>query len=416
MNVIHLLKKAVAFCYFLLIAAGILLPSDGQHGLLSPKSLGFVSVTFLTILYFFFRQRMTIYQLSLMLGLFLALGFLFLWVFVGMDETPAISQKDQLKLFILTLSIPIITIYLSSEGIISGESLLKAVVYASFAYAALKIALVVLHLLNLVDVWSLLSKFGFRFMRMNIYGSIERVQTSVDVLTPFVAFFFLQSKRFGITWRAPFWYAYVVLTMCSTFLSFSRYLIFIYGLACLLYVLTLDFKGILKFACSIILLVIFCIAIVGPEISGKIIEQRLFSLSNWQSDATRFSQASALLEEHDKAPFFGKGIGGYAEAEIRDPELLHSYEVQWVAFLMQFGLLGLIVLLIPLAIFGFRLLALPLTRVRISFFAMYGLWLLSGFTNPFLISLASGIMYSLFWVAADVLKAKEKSDLKIHYA
>lgn len=142
---------------------------------------------------------------------------------------------------------------------------------------------------------------------------------------------------------------------------------------------------------------------IGPEKIHTIIARRVFSMDNFKSDELRIMQVNALLSEYENALFVGKGLGGYAHENIRDRTLLHSYEVQWVAFLMQFGFIGVLILLVPLFVIVFRLIKGKISRIKWSFCGLFLLWLLSGFTNPFLISLTSGIIYALFLVSADLI-------------
>lgn len=94
-------------------------------------------------------------------------------------------------------------------------------------------------------------------------------------------------------------------------------------------------------------------------------------------------------------------MGGYTEKGLRDKELKFSYEVQWMAFLMQFGLLGLFLILLFLAYLAYLILRPPVTIERLSLFALYLLWLAAGLTNPFLVSLPSGILYTFFLGASN---------------
>jgi len=100
-------------------------------------------------------------------------------------------------------------------------------------------------------------------------------------------------------------------------------------------------------------------------------------------------------------------MGGYAESYVRDTKVRHSYEVQWVAFLMQFGLIGMLFLLLPLCFVCWKFCKPPFTIAKLSFFFLFILWLLSGFTNPFLISLTSGIIYSIFILAGMILNTPD---------
>jgi hypothetical protein len=405
------LSKLLLMPYFVLIGMGLMIPSDGQHGILAPKSLSFVLSAFFFLVYVSLKQKVYFLHLRLLWFFFNLGAFLVFWLLVSLmnDDTTNIARFDQLKLFLVTAFVPLITLYLYEEELISPQQIFKVVIYASFIYALFKVTLVVLHLMHVIDIWKLLRVLGIRFMRMNIYGGLERVQTSVDIATPFLLFFLLQSQRLGLTFSSFFRQAYIFVSITSTFLSFSRYLIFVCGLSFLLYWMTLGLHKIVKIALVLCLLSVVFVCLIGPDTVYKVAERRLFSYDNFQSDQARTSQAETLLKEFHQVPFFGKGLGGYAPDEIRDAELLHSYEVQWVAFLMQLGLVGILILFIPILIIVYSLLKDGFSLVKASFVGIFGLWLLSGFTNPFLISLTSGIIYSLFLLAALTLNRMQKS-------
>jgi hypothetical protein len=397
--------SVILFPYLLLILVGLIIPSDGEHGFFSIKSLSFLgSFTFLSA-YIFLKQKTTIYELKLLCFLLFSIAFLAFWLLVSSihDQTTGVSQIDQLKLFLITLIFPLSSIYIIQEKLLSFDQFLKAVLYSSFLYISIKIILIVLHLCQLVDIWTLLSLAGIRYMRMSIYGNLERIQTSVDIATPFLVFFVLQAERLGLKLSRGFRYGYVFLGLLSTFFSFSRYLIFIYMISCFLYFITLTPRKIIK---TLLLLVgsagVAYIALGADEIN-QVIERRVFSSENFKSDDTRSLQIQSLLLEHEQYSFIGKGMGAYAEDNIRDPVLLHSYEVQWMAFLMQFGLIGLILLGIPLGFIVYGFVHAPITRVKCAFLCLFLLWLLSGFTNPFLISLTSGIIYAVFFLSGKKL-------------
>jgi len=384
------------------------MPSDGEHGIFSLKSLSFIFATGTTFGYVFLKQKINVYQLKLVSFLLFALSILIIWFFISLfrNETSDLARYDQFKLFIITLIIPLLTLYLVSEHILTSTQFFKAVIYSSMTYVSLKVVVVLLHLAGFVDIWSLMKSSGFYFMRMSIYGSLDRVQTSVDISTPFLIFFVLQSKHLGLDLSRFFKRSYFVLSLFSTFLSFSRYLLFVYFLSCFLYWLSLDFRGILKGILFFLVAAALGYALIGPETVEKIVERRLFSRDNFLSDKTRSVQAEALLDKFEQAPLLGSGVGGYVKEVIREPNTLHVYEVQWLAFLMQFGVIGIFLILSPLLFIAIRLVQGPFSRLRWSFLGLFLLWIFSGFTNPFLISLASGIIYSLFYLCGEEFKIR----------
>lgn len=387
--------------YFLLLFVGLTVPSDGGHGLLSIKSLSFLATFFGTTIYLLLRNRLRLSQFKVLCFLSWALSFFALWALIGASygDVPLGSTIDQFKIFWLTLSVIAISAYLILDGAVSFSAFLKTLIYTNFAFSCTKVGMVLLHLMGFINMWSIAERLGVRFMSMEIVGSIARFQFSTDILTPFMLFFFLQAGTYGIQWNRWLRYAYIPITTFSIFLSFSRYLMFAALLGAFLHWCTLRFSNALRYIPLFIAICVAGVAWIGTDTVYRIIERRLLSSDNYASDAARTSQINALIAEHEQYPVFGKGLGGYAREHIRDHQILHSYEVQWAAFLMQFGVVGIACMLIPICVVTWIILSYPWTRSKIALFLMFVIWLLSGFTNPFLISLASGIMYSAFLMA-----------------
>lgn len=398
--------------YFLMILSGLMLPSDGNHGLMTPKSLSFLGSVYLTLMYFVARQKASLNQLRLLSFMSLMVSFLLIWLFLGVttDLDNWASIFDQFKLFVITLSFVVITLYWVSEGMLTPQKFMRTVIFANYTYSLAKLTLVLLHLLHVVNMWNVAERLGIRFMSMEMAGGLSRFQTSVDIVTPFLIFFVLQSDRLGLKFSKRFRLCYCIFSSISILFSFSRFLMGVAFMSGVLYWITLNHKAIFK-ALGLCLIAAICfVFVLGPETVGQIIYKRFFSVDNHLSDVTRVQQIQALMEQYETAPYLGQGLGGYVKNLIRDGGLTHSYEVQWVAFLMQFGLIGLLFLLVPVGLISAPfILRSSFSRIHWSFFGLFLIWLLSGFTNPFLISLASGIMYAMFLMAAQALEEKDVS-------
>jgi hypothetical protein len=389
--------KILLLPYFIMIVIGLTLPSVAYHGILNPKSLIFFSATGCMLLYIAIRGQFKISQLNILLFLLSSCAFLLFWLLLGNMETLSI-RIDQLKLFLITIAIPAMTLYLLREDKITRQAVFKTVIYSNLAYCTLKLSAVILHLLGIINIWEVLEVFGFRVMKMSIFGVLQRLQSSLDISTPFILLFVLQSEYLGIRLTRRMKIFYIVVSLFSIFLAFSRFLWFVYAISFILYLMTLPLSRIAKSITIGGITLAACIGIVGTDYLTTSIQQRFFSKANYYSDQERVKQFQALIAEHDEAPFLGKGLGSFSPELIRDKQIKHSYELQWVAFLMQFGLLGVILMLIPLAIIVFRFFQYPLTRVSTGFLSLFILWILSGLTNPYLISLQSGIIYTIFLI------------------
>jgi hypothetical protein len=394
--------------YFAMIIVGLMMPSDGNHGIMTPKSISFLgSVTFFLI-YVFTKKRFSFYQLKMLGSAVLLTSFLLIWLFLGLtlDDLSQAAPIDQFKIFIITISFVIMTLFVVDEGLVSPEALIKTMILTNFSYSFLKLMIIVLHLLKFINMFALMEAYDMRFMSMEMTTGIFRFQTSVDIVTPFFILFVLQADKLKLNFSSKFKYIFCIVSVISILFSFSRFLMGVALTSAILYWLTLSRKNVARgFAVCFILSFLF-ISFIGFDVFVSIIERRFFSNDNYYSDLTRTQQIAALLGQFFKAPFLGTGLGGFVKDFIRDGGIVHSYEVQWVAFLMQFGLFGMILLLIPVGYICSRFILKPLTRVKLSFLSLFLVWLLSGFTNPFLISLASGIVYAIFLLAATILNRK----------
>lgn len=400
------LKAFILLPYFLLLIAGLTVPSDGSHGFFSIKSLSFIGSVLTISGYALMVKRLTTGEWKIVCFMMGSIVFLIAWMTIGLfyGETPLNSSWEHFKIMWLTISVVAITVYLIYEKLVSLPSLFKTVIVINFIYSLTKVGLVFLHLFGMINLWAIVDSLGIRFMSMDIFGTLPRFQTSIDIVTPFLLFFFLQSRQFGITWSKMFKTIYLAITPFAIFLSFSRFLILITFVVFFLHILTLKSSSILRIVPILFAVFAIVIGMIGVEGIYSIIERRFFSSETFISDLGRKDQIDALMGEFSIYPILGKGLGGYAPESIRDTQLLYSYEVQWVAALMQFGLVGLCFLLAAVGVIGMKFLSQPLTKQKLAFFILFLSWLASGFTNPFLLSLTSGIIYSLFFLAGVQLK------------
>jgi hypothetical protein len=409
--------KAYAFLvpYFAMIIVGLMMPSDGNHGIMTPKSLSFLGSLTFFLLYILTKQHLSLYQLKMLGSATLYLSFLLVWLFFGLtlDVMNQTAPFDQFKIFIITISFVVMTLFAIDEGLVRPETLIKTMILTNFGYSVLKLTLILLHILNFINMFALMESLDMRFMSMEMTTGISRFQTSVDIVTPFFLLFVLQSDKLNLKFKPWFKYTYCLVSLISILFSFSRFLMGVACLSAILYWLTLSRKNVARGLTVCFILGLAFVAFIGVDVFIAIIERRFFSNDNYYSDLTRTQQIEALMGQFFKAPFFGTGLGGFVKDFIRDGGIVYSYEVQWVAFLMQFGLFGIILLLIPVGFICSRFLLNPFSSVNLSFLGLFLVWLLSGFTNPFLISLASGIVYAIFLLAATILNRKPTASSKL---
>lgn len=396
------LRYCAVIAFFSMISCGLMLPSDGNHGILSPKSLSFFAAAGSWVLYLIALRHYMPAQLAILATTALATALLLLWMELATiyGETPFNNQFDQFKVFLITLLTVTMALFYLSTDTITPQQLIRGAIYANFAYSTLKVLAALLQLFGILDILTFGKITGIRLMSMDIHGGMIRLQTSVDIVTPFLLLFVLQHRQLKLNLPRGFASLYLAVALLAVLLSFSRYLMFVSALAFCFHWLTLTPIRQVWGICISVAILIATTAFVGGDAVYKVIEKRLFSSDNYHSDRTRFEQIAALEEEALAHPLLGKGLGASAPSCIRDSQLPYSYEVQWVAFTMQIGILGTALLATALLTLGWRYCLPPHTLSKVAFITLYLMWLLSGFTNPFLISLTSGIVYALFWAGS----------------
>jgi len=391
-------KSLSIFCFLALVSTAALFPSEGSRGLLNPKAIALILFTFSFTAYFFTERKCKENDITSLGGAFLLLASMAVWIAIafsnGQIETSSIL--DETKLFLITF-IPFYGAKILHErGDLQFSSFVKTLVYANCLYSLAKIGFLLLVFLKIVSFSTFMEVTGIRVMSLDVAGSFNRFLTSCDLFTPFLLFFVASQKRFNLSLNKYFVVFYIPLSLLSVGIAFSRVFLFIALFSLFLAILLQFQKRALLALYTSIFFALSITAVVGPEKIYSMIELRLFSRENNASDVVREGQIEALLEEIYKRPLLGLGMGGYSHEIIRDKEVLHLYEVQWLALLAQFGFLGLPLLLLPVFTLFFSFLKSMLTMERFFLFILFCGWISSGATNPFVLSLASGVMYTLF--------------------
>lgn len=380
--------------FLILVAIGTFFPSDGTQGLLNPKSWVFLCTVLAFIFDFISKRLFSVVDQLLIVCALLFFGVLFFFSLIGIEN--GFDLLGQAKLFIITAFVPLSLAYLMDGKKLSFSTFVKTAIYTNFFYSLTKISLVLLHFLKVINLIDLMQKVGLRYMSMGIIGDIGRMQTSVDVLTPFYLYFVLSASLWGVHFSKGFTRLYLIISWLSIGFSFSRVFIFCGLMAHLMVWITKREKPFFISCIQALLISGLLIVSAGPEKVYKVFERRFLSEDSSRSDSIRERQITALIEDFEEQPFLGKGMGGHSEIMIRDRNIKYSYEVQWVAFLMQFGLVGIFIIGSFLLLFTYIILKPPIDLPHLGLFGMFLLWLGAGFTNPFLISLPSGIIYAFF--------------------
>ena len=321
-------------------------------------------------------------------------GCLCLRAIIGLytDEGEVKEVFLQTKDIASTVLIAWFCVFFIRRRVLRPESIVKSVAYGAAVVGLLKIGLILsLLLVRANPVQTIESVFGeASLVTGNIGLGLTRLEFSSDIVGAFALFASLCPSVSGVRPRRPVVAAMVLLLVVSGLLSYSRYIWFadLFAIVAAL-VIERRFKLLLL---STLTLAAF--AGVFYEEVGPLFIARFSSTQVSDSDLTRVEQSKSLLEEIEDRPLFGKGFGQHAQV-IRSEQNRYSYELQWMSLFMQTGLIGVVTILCLIFATARDLLAV---RGPVQFWlaALYILWLLGSWTNPYLTSSFAGATFGMF--------------------
>lgn len=133
--------------------------------------------------------------------------------------------------------------------------------------------------------------------------------------------------------------------------------------------------------------------IIASRFSGTDVEQ---------SDSIRTTQIVYLLDAIKSRPLFGYGLGAYLKDYIRSSASPASYEAEYLSFLLQFGIIGFCLIILPIiSVFyleSVRKTTVPKIRLVILF--NFVIWSVKPFFNPHFLSSCSGTLVSALFILA----------------
>ncbi len=112
-------------------------------------------------------------------------------------------------------------------------------------------------------------------------------------------------------------------------------------------------------------------------------------------DQLRVLQYRGLISEFFRHPIWGTGLGGYTYEIVRNEFNPWMYEAQMLALIVQFGVFGTIALTF-VVMNGFSVRKKTFRNLNNGWALIFGGWILASFSNPYLLSSLSGIM---FWLS-----------------
>jgi hypothetical protein len=279
----------------------------------------------------------------------------------------------------------------------------RAMLLGAAAYSIAKIgalALIISGQRSFVEVSDAAqSVFGQQVMGLEFEGSLPRFHMGQDLALPFVVYF-------GLNIPAPKMWARLNWVLASLIVlgvvaSLSRYLWLVIAVVALLawgswlgrhrgvavLVLAVTVGGMLWLA-------------EGTEMGRATIQVRFQGDASSGGDDVRVEQNEVLVSEFLRRPLLGKGMGAYVDRLIRSDSAAYSYENQWVALLMQLGVVGGGLLALFPAWLMVRLFRRGPGFSGWSACVVCALFLGQGFFNPTLTTSASAMVLLCFTLLA----------------
>lgn len=385
----------VATTFLLLAFLSVSLPS-GYISSLPLKHIIYI-ITALTFVLSLIQQQGRV-SIGLFLLVISTLIFIIFYMLVGIIKGLAWPNHiiQEASFFFTTFTLVFIFYVLVEHRLLRVESFILAVFWGNLVFVIWKTSIV----LGLVEGWldfSQIYYFFYKFLNYKlvssgITGGLVRINLIIyDFLTVIMLFAVFTYKEIFSRVPKAIVSIFVVLAIASTVLAFSRYLFVVAA-----FLLAIPFVYFSRLRTKILVMaLIIGLTYLGFDWINSAFEQRFSVGRNAASDFARDMQVSALLNAWSASPWFGGGLGSYAKELVRDPLVPFSYEVQWVGFLAKFGMLGIAFLLALCGILAAKI-ATPFKHwSQMAILSSFALFLVGGFTNQYLVSSASGVIYCL---------------------
>jgi hypothetical protein len=288
---------------------------------------------------------------------------------------------------------------------ITPKHVFSAIVYSTLAVALIKIGLIIYaaeQKINFIELTRVIgSYFDYQIMTMHIAGPFYRFQVTTDLADPVAIYILLMGKDLGLrnVARSVFALPLLACILFSGFLAYSRYTWAFMAIALMM-----------ATAGSKVARGLLVVAVVIFIPAYSVIAFRFFSGAVTVSDNIRLQELSVLLSEFYRAPILGHGLGFYVPTFISDKYNKYSYELQWVAALMQVGVIGVMVFLAPLLLLARYVLLTPFNARGVRILSLFIFWVASGLFSPNLTSSAAGVIFSFFVAAGYQMRGVFKSE------
>ena len=401
----HLSTLVVGSVLLMIVLSG-LYPANGRHHAAQPRALSYILAMVTLLLYVSYRRRLDSTDQKTLLamattGIFLFCG---LTVAAWVGETSLSNSIGQMRVIIVTVSTCSAVIFVVHHGLVTYQTLLRLILHLTLAYSAIKIGILLGWLIGLYDIREFcLTTLGLKPMMgsFQFFGLI-RFQTALDVLQPYLWFYFLRRDQLDLRLSNRYRWLFGLITGLSILISFSRMLWAITLILTAVSRLTQPRANPIHTLVRAALTTCLVLGVIGATDTGQSIKKRISSRATTNSDGFRLRQVYDMTQKITTRPLLGSGLGASCAYKS------YKAEVQWVAFMMQFGIGGMTIIFLAIMVLFAPYLLKGQLSTNMPYFLLPILWLLAGFSNPYLLSLNSGLMYAIFFLTPKALRTIEK--------
>jgi len=403
---------AKAFLAFLIITS-LILPTTNAFGI-PIKHLAFISFLFVLL-----SKWMAGFKINKNIIILIIASCIFCIFFLLLGALSTFvhfrySLSESLQ-FLTTVAVGLSIIIAKSMHVAEDEEIISYTFYGIFFYTIWKSVAGLLVSLGIVNYYHFLNFLGNAFGYIPVGGAVYGNLYRINIIAPdFIATFFLlfipcfpsAFSKIPILFQRIFIISGI---LCLVF-SFSRLL---FVMAALSWVYIFFFKFSFKQRFILVSLLVCVVAVASYWVQDVFIwtkeafEERFVSsrsVHNKINDDVREDQTEALMNEWGKTPYLGGGFGYFAKNYIRSSDTPYTYEVQWVSFLMKFGIFGISFLIFLLLLIFYGILKGKRSSGHYVLVFTLLAYIVGSFTNQYAFSSVSSIFYIIHLNFASVLR------------
>lgn len=345
---------------YLALIASFALPTGTVFGF--PLKMALLGLSALAMLPFLFDRRVA--GDRALLGFAGVLALLAGWTLWGWRNGFGETAADCLKQFVSLIAVVAVGWAGYRTGALSRRRMVGALRWTALAGVIFKFAVEIVILgrfamlpgLNPTDsmIEILARIFGAQLSTCAIplgCCTLYRVMLASDALVLAVLPFELLRPQSA--WRRA-----LVVAVASVFvlLTYSRVVMLLFALMLLVCAAaSMPRRRFLK-ALAVLALAVAALSPVGWRVAGPMLHDRLMSADARKSDSARTEQFAALARGIVGAPLLGHGTGSYvADCTRGAGRERYSYELQYLSFVYQFGIVGFVLIVAALVALCFRL-------------------------------------------------------------